>query len=264
MRTVSLVLVFLAQLAWVSAQVDSSRVSPPPLTEKGLLPMILLFDFSLGMQLPSGVLAQRFSPNFHLGTKIQWFTGRNWSFGVFGDLQHSEDVREDVLRPLRNSDGLLIDGQGALIQVPLRQRGYVLGARAAKLIPLKKGGYQRKGLELGLGLGYWQHWVSMRILSEQLLQLQGDYMKGYDRRTHGLAVQGFAGYRYLSKNKMVNLFAGIDYTLGFTRSMRPWHYDLRRADNERRLDLLWGFRAGLSLPIYFYSEKTDLGELEFY
>jgi hypothetical protein len=79
---------------------------------------------------------------------------------------------------------------------------------------------------------------------------KGDLKKGYDRLTGGLAITGFAGYLYLSENKLANFYAGFEYNQGFTNGLRGYQYDKMSSDNLKRNDIQIGFRAGWILPLY--------------
>jgi hypothetical protein len=81
-------------------------------------------------------------------------------------------------------------------------------------------------------------------------QLTGNYKKGYDRLTNGLAINEFIGYQMLSTNKRVNFYFGFEFTQGFTQSRRDFDFDTRSADTQKRFDSLMGIRAGWILPFY--------------
>ena len=80
--------------------------------------------------------------------------------------------------------------------------------------------------------------------------LTDEMKKGYDRLSNGISVGGFAGYLYLSNNRRINFFTGIDYLYTRTVNRRGYNYDEMSYDSEKRDDILFGVRFGWIIPIY--------------
>ena len=108
------------------------------------------------------------------------------------------------MAPLRNVDGYIINKIGHLATVQLGQRGFLFGGMAGKLVPFAPAKNPRFGIDFGIGGGYMQHWIKIRVTDKNIVQLQGDYKKGYDRMTSGFATQQYIGLRYLGKKKLFN------------------------------------------------------------
>lgn len=223
---------------------------------KKKLPHILLFDFMYGVQLPAADMAKDFKLNFNFGGRINLYFPSNWWGAVTGDFQFFDDVKTDVVAPLRNVDGFIITSTGGLGNVHLGQRGMLLGGMVGKLVPFAPKKNPRMGIDFGLGADYFQHWIRIRVLTEDIVQLSGDYKKGYDRMTSGFALQEYIGFRYMGKKKLLNISAGFDFVQGFTKNRRPMNFDTRQSDTKQHIDLLFGFRVGLSLPIYIHSQQS--------
>jgi hypothetical protein len=252
-------LLFISVFAyWLKAQ-------DKPKEPEGELPGIVLIDLAYAMQLPAGDMKKDFNFNFNFGSRVSYVLPKNWLFGLNGEWLFSDKIKTDVLAPLRVDNGQIIEITGNMGLTSLGQRGFYLGAHVGHLLSISKAP-RRHNLEFRFGAGYLQHWVRIRILSRQedLPQLSGAYLRGYDRRTSGLALQQYFGYRYMSKSKLINLFIGVDITEGFTKNRRYWNYDTREADTKQHIDLLMGFKAGFTIPIYTYTLKTRTDEIEFY
>lgn len=232
---------------------------------EGKPPGAILIDLAYAMQQPEGDLKQTFNFNFNLGSRISYLSPDNWIFGINGEWLFSDNIKIDVLAPLRASSGELVELTGKSGLTQQGQRGMLFTAHVGRLIPLQKN-TRRHNLEFRLGAGYLQHWVRIRLLGrpEDLPQLFGEYKKGYDRRTAGLALQQYAGYRYISKNRLVNLFIGLDFTEGFTYNQRYYNFDTREVDDKMHTDLLLGFRAGFTIPFFIYTQNTRTDNIEFY
>jgi hypothetical protein len=75
-------------------------------------------------------------------------------------------------------------------------------------------------------------------------------LKGYDRLTNGLSLNQFIGYYHLSNNRLINFYIGAQGTEGITQSRREWNLDTQTHDTAKRLDMLFGLRAGWILNLY--------------
>jgi hypothetical protein len=100
------------------------------------------------------------------------------------------------------------------------------------------------------GVGFMQHKILIQDKSESLLQLRGDYRKGYDRLTNGIFLEQYIGYIYLSNNGLINFHIGLDIAWGITEGRRDYLFDVRKPGNDKRNDLLFGVRGGWYLPMF--------------
>ena len=91
-------------------------------------------------------------------------------------------------------------------------------------------------------------------------QLRGAYLKGYDRLTNGGFIEQYAGYTYFSKYQLINFSIGLDCVVGFTQGRRDYLYDVMRADNAKRLDILYGIRASWYIPVFKKKSEDMLFE----
>ena len=252
---IALFLILLSSCFYLAAQ-DSS----------GIKPAAVMIDLAYGMQEPGGTMKKDFYYNFNIGARVAYLSPRNWIFSVGGEWLFQDLVKTDVLKPLRESNGHIIETTGRMGLTQLGQRGFMVLGQAGKLIQLGKRS-RVHNLELRFGAGYLQHWFRIRLLGrpEELPPLFEDYKKGYDRLTSGFALNQYIGYRYMSPSKLVNLFIGLDFTQGFTRNRRFWNFDTRMADNSLHYDILTGFRDVFCIPIFIYSESSTFNEnLQFY
>lgn len=233
--------------------------------EEGSLPGVIMIDLAYAFQLPGGAMQKDFGYNFNLATRVGYLTPKNWIFTLNGEAIFSDKVKTDVLAPLRLSNGDLLTLEGKMGLTQLGQRGFVITGHVGHLVTISKK-ERRHNLEFRLGGGYLEHWVRIRLLNnpKELPQLFEEYKKGYDRRTAGLALQQYVGYRYMGRNKLVNLFIGFDFTQGFTYNQRGYNFDTREVDDQLHIDLLMGIRAGFTIPFYIYSLNTRTDDVDFY
>ena len=210
----------------------------------------VLLTFSYAPQLSVGELSDRFGLNFSAGVAADYITDNNWLLGLHGQLLFGNNVKEDVLAGLRTEAGAIIGNDRSPADIQLRQRGAYYGLRVGRLIGLAETN-PRSGLRLDVGLGLLQHRIRFQEDPfRTVFPLTGEYYKGYDRLTNGLALYQFVGYQVIGKSNGVNLIAGFEFIEGFTQNRRSFNFDTRAADTESRLDIITGLRVGFTLPIY--------------
>jgi len=222
----------------------------------------LLIQLSYGGHLSAGDLADRFGNNFSIGGGIDLLTEKgNWILGIKAQNLFSKNVKEDVLADIRDRDGFIIGnreaGMGAYALIVLRERGLYAGGHIGKLFALSKNN-PRSGLRATLGIGLLQHKVRIQDESGGVNQIVGDYIKGYDQLSNGLALEQFIGYQHIGKNRGFNFFAGFEFIQAFTKNRRNFNFVTRTIDTNQRFDALLGFRLGWTIPVYIGEKGEDL------
>lgn len=208
----------------------------------------ILLHLAGGAQWPGGDLAERFGPNGALSLGLEYLTANNWIAGAEGQFLFGSTVKDDPLAILRTPEGDIIGNDRNLADVLLRERGLYVGAHVGRLFTF--GRDARSGLRATFGAGWLQHKIRIQDDTRSVTQLTGDYQKGYDRLTGGLALQQFLGWQNLAPDRLANWIFGFEFSQGFTQSRRDWDFtEMRRLDG-RRLDLRFGVRASWTLPFY--------------
>ncbi|MFI5150681.1 MAG: hypothetical protein ACHQRM_13165 [Bacteroidia bacterium] len=210
---------------------------------------IPMLQFSYAGQFPGGDMAHRFGYNSNICLNYSFKTSKNWVFGVDFAYIFGNQVRESVLDSISTRNHFVIDVNGELAEIHLWERGFSTTAWAGKLFPVY-GPNPNCGLQTSIGLGFLQHHIKIEDIGNRSPQLAGDLKKGYDRLTNGPSVSEYIGYTYLSNNRFVNFFFGIEFTQAFTQDRRSWDYEMMKVDDKQRVDLLYGLRAGWILPLY--------------
>ena len=216
-----------------------------------------LFQFQGGYYYPGADMAERFGPNASIGFSYAYKTGKNILIGAdfnyfFGDRVINKDA---LFHNLRNSDGNVIGIEGQVVNFVIQERGFATGFYAGKIFPVF-GPNRNSGLVVKLGINYLEHRIHIETREDDIPPLEGEYLKGYDRKTAGFALNEFIGYQNFSNSRYINFFIGIDFYQGFTRSFRSYNIDLMESDQENRLDLLTGFKVGWVIPIYKQKDNS--------
>lgn len=217
---------------------------------------IPMFNISYAYQWTGADMAKRFGRNYNLGGSIMVKTKKNLLYGIKGNFLWGGKVldntifdnigtRNQLYDDNGNPDGeeiVVIDNEGRPTAIHLGQRGssfFLFGGKMFNVLaPNKNSGFIVYG-----GLGMLQHKISIKF-QDDIAALSDEHKKGYDRFSLGYAMNGFAGYLFLSKNRLLNFFGGFDYTIGWTKSLRGYNYATQQPDNKTYTDVLYGVRIG--------------------
>lgn len=212
-----------------------------------------IVTINYGFQLPGGDLSARFGANSNAGIGFYYKTNTNWLFGVQWNFLFSNKVREDSLfKGVITPEGNIIDIDGKNGDYRTMQRGHLLGLGVGRMFNV--GSNKNSGIVAIAYLNALQHKIRIHNNANNIPQINNEYKQGYDHLTNGLGAGMFLGYMYMSATNYVNIYAGLDATLGFTRNRR-YNFNIQAIDNRLRYDILSGIRIGLILPLY--SKSTD-------
>ncbi len=212
------------------------------------------FSFGYGIEFPFADLSDRFGKNLKFTLGAERITSSNWIYGIEFSYMFGDTVKEDVLSNLKLSNGEILGADNAFAEVFTRERGLFIGANIGKMIPFSS--KSRSGLRITGAAGILAHYVRIQDEARSLPQIEGDYLKGYDRLTRGFALREFIGYQHVTENKRVNFYIGLEFTQGFTSSVREINFDTGLPTNkERRFDGMIGLKAAWILP--FFDDFVD-------
>lgn len=214
---------------------------------------IVGFNYTFGV--PGKDLADRFGNFSQIGLSYSFKFSNNIILSTSTNLMYGTSVREnDIFANISSKDGYLIDNQGLLTPVTSELSGFNFDFRFSYLIPVF-GPNPNSGIFFGIGTGFMQHKISYSYLYGPLLQIEGDYTKGYDRLTNGASlIQQIGYYRFNNKN-LGSFHVLFSVTEGFTQNRRDLNFDTMTKDTKKRLDLVYGFTLGLDLPLYTRSPE---------
>jgi hypothetical protein len=208
-----------------------------------------IITMNAGLDFPAADMAKRFGTSYRFGPSVGYKTKDNWIFGAKFDFLVGSNVREDSLLINLFKDGGILNGNGVRTNVNIYERGYAVGLQAGRIFPLSKKN-TTGGIMTMTTLGFIQHKIKIFDRDKAIPQIKGDYQKGYDRLTNGILLEEFIGYNYFSADGYLNFYIGLNISTGFTQGRRDFLYDVMRTDDGNRLDILYGLRAGLHIPIF--------------
>jgi hypothetical protein len=214
----------------------------------------ILFHLSIGAHVPAADLSKRFGQNMAIGGGLERITANNTVLGVEGHYLFGQQVKEDPLTILRTPEGTIIGADGTLADVVFRQRGWYVGANIGRLFIFNE--KQRAGIRVTNSVGWLQHNIRVQDDNSSIVQITGDYIKGYDRLTGGITLQQFIGWQKLGVDRRNNWMIGLELSQGFTNTLRDWDFSTRQKLDSRRIDLRFGIRLAWTLPFYHKAAET--------
>ena len=217
---------------------------------------VLAVNMTGGIFLPQADLKQRFGQNFSNGVGLEIIKANGFLYGINADFMYGKKVKEDILSTLYTREGYIVGKNLSPADVFLRERGIAIQANFGYIWQLNKSPHL-KGIRTSFGIGFLQHKIRIQDDSRTVSQLTGDYLKGYDRLTNGLMLEQFVGYQYISQNRRINFFGGLEFFEAFTQNQRNWNWDTRQSDKTKRIDILTGLKIGWILPFYLNDKGED-------
>jgi hypothetical protein len=219
---------------------------------------VFSFNIGYGYEIPAGDLVNRYGDNLKFTLGSQYLTAKSWTYEFDFNLMFGDEVKEDVLSSFRNENGNLIGSNGDLADVFSRERGFFMGALIGKIFSNPN---KQNGIKVAAGGGVLSHNIRFLDESSGFFQINGDYLKGYDRLTRGFALKQQIGHEYHSKNGRINLNLVFEFTQGFTENVRKYYFDQSTYVSGKRLDLLYGLRATYMLPVW---RKSSIDKPTYY
>lgn len=215
-----------------------------------------LISIHYSYQMPGGVLANRFGNNSSIGGNFQYKTKKNILFGVEGNFLFGNTIKDDSLFiNIMTNDGQIINGNGEFATVNTFERGFTVTGKVGKIFSVLAPN-PNSGLMVSAGVGLLQHKIRIEVPGNTVLELNGDYKKGYDKLTNGFCATEFIGYVYFGNHRLVNFFGGVEFTQAWTKCRRDFNFDIMAKDYTKRLDLLYGIKAGWIIPFYYRTKRS--------
>lgn len=213
------------------------------------------FNVSYGLQMPLGDLADRFGRMFEIGSDLDYINSQSYIIGLAGRFSFGDRVNEDPIQFLRNQEGFIASPGGVNVPVFLRSRAFYLGGHVGKLFQLSST-HKLSNVRATIGAGLLQHRIRLLDESQSLPIVEGDYGKGLDRLSNGLAFRSQLGYQRIDREGFLHFYIGLELAVGFTQSRRDFDFQLGARDETSRTDILLGVRAAWTLPLGYTSDQA--------
>lgn len=213
-----------------------------------------MLGFSYGYYIPGGDMVKRFGNNSSVLLNIDFKTIHYWTLGINGSYFFGSDIKESLFDSIDSPGGYIINRGGEFADVRIFERGFTVSGTIGRMIPFKRPN-PNSGILINMGFGFMQHKIRIETIGNNVPQLSKQYKKGYDHLSNGFLLSENVGYLYLSNNRLVNIYIGLECMQGFTKSRRSYDYELMRKDTHKRLDVLYGAKIAWILPLYKKAPK---------
>lgn len=214
-----------------------------------------ILSVNYAYQFPAGDMAERFGNNSTIGPAFHYKTNANWLWTlemnfIFGiDVKNSKTIIKDIV----TEDGNVIGLDGIYANVRPMERGFTLFGKVGKVIPVFNIN-PNSGLFFNFGAGYIQHKIRWDVEGNNVPALDGDYKKGYDRFTEGLALSQEIGLFFMGDQRLWNFRVSAEAVESFTR-MKRYNFDTMQGEDKNRLDLFFGLKLSWMIPLYGRAPK---------
>ena len=207
------------------------------------------FVFSYNFQIPSGKLANTFGNNSAIGSSYFIEMSNNILFGIETNFIFGGEIKEvNIFNEISTQSGAIIGGDGRYANINLMQRGfdsYILIGYAKHQKPKNL-----SGIYITQGIGYMQHKIFIDTKNQNVPQLDENMKKGYDRFSNGLSTKTSLDYKYFSKSGRLQIGAGINYTVAYTKNQRVYNFAANQYYSDKRSwDKLLGFKVEIIIPV---------------
>lgn len=198
-----------------------------------------------------GDIGEMYSSSSVFGGGLGFKTKKNFYFGIEYNYLFGGKVKngDEIIAGILTNDGQIIgqDGEYAIFQY--YQKGNIVWGHVGKVIPVF-GSNPNSGIFIKLGVGYVSYRMDVNVMDNTALQVSGDYKKGYNHFTSGVGLNQFIGYQYLGASRILNFYAGFDFSQAWTKNRREMNFDTRAKDTSQHFDIFYGFKIGWIIPLY--------------
>jgi len=209
-------------------------------------------------QVPSGDLQKRFGVSSEIGGGAGYKTSTNWVLGAEASYIFGNDLKENPLENIMNSNNQITNMYGEPSTIKMRQAGMQIKGTVGKIFPVSKNN-GNSGIFIRGGVGLLQHKIYIENVGNNTPQVLGDYRKGYDRMCNGLSLSEFIGWQNFSNKGGYHFFVGFEFVQAWTKNRRAWDFSTNQKIEGQRLDLLYSIKIGWFIPFrkrqatgYFY------------
>jgi len=216
----------------------------------------ILFAPNYKFNLTGGDMMNRWGYNSLVGLTFGTKLKSNLTLAADGGFLFGNQLRDTLMfESLYNSVGTVTSLSGKPGEVLFLMRGASAHIDVGYVFSRLGGVNSNSGLWITAGAGYLMHKIHIESLYDQVPQLEGKYKKLYDKLTMGFSAKQFVGYLYQSNKFLLNFYAGVEFTEGFTKNIRVYNVDTGGPQPEYRFDTMCSFKVGWLIPMYKRAPK---------
>jgi len=209
-----------------------------------------IFGLNYKANFSGGTMAKRWGFTNTIGADVNFKLKNGLTFGVDGGFMFGDQFKQfEIFDNVINSYGTITSQGGTTATVLLLMRGMNVNGTVGYVFN-KLGHNANSGLWINVGVGLLAHKIRVETQEDQVINLQGDYLKGYDHLTMGFNTKQFVGYLFQHDKRFLNFYVGVEFIQGFTRNVRNYNFDTKGPENELQIDMINSIKVGWMIPIY--------------
>ena len=192
-------------------------------------------------------MADNYGMSSGLGLDFIKITKNNFVWGVGTQFIFGSNIKDTTLLDhLMDNRGNIFGDNGEISSITLFERGYHFSLKGGYFYPLID---NTKGLIALGGFGFMQHKIRIQVETNNVPNLEDEYLKMYDGLSNGLSASLFIGWMHMSDKGKGHFYVGLDLNNGFTQNRRNYNYNVNGPITKLRNDLLIGLKLGWVIPI---------------
>jgi hypothetical protein len=211
-----------------------------------------IFGLNYKANFSGGDLNKRWGFTNSIGADIDFKLKSNLIFGIDGCFMFGSTFKDSsIFDNVINSYGTITPQSGASSSdiVFFLMRGMNVNANIGYVFN-KLGHNPNSGLWVNFGAGFMAHKIRIESLFDDVVPLEGDYRKGYDKLSMGITTKQFVGYLFQHDERFLNFYVGLEFVQGYTKNVRNYNFDTKGPEPELRIDLMNSIKVGWMIPIY--------------
>jgi len=209
-----------------------------------------IFGLNYKANFANGDFAKRWGFTNTLGANVDFKLKNGLTFGVDGGFMFGEQFKQpEIFTNVFNSYGTITSQGGTAATVFFLMRGMNVNATVGYVFN-KLGHNANSGLWINVGGGFLAHKIRIETQEDQVVNLEGDYKKGYDHLTMGFNTKQFVGYLFQHDKRFLNFYVGVEFIQGFTKNVRNYNFDTKGPENDLQIDIINSVKVGWMIPIY--------------
>ncbi len=209
-----------------------------------------IFALNYKANFSGGTLAKRWGFSNTIGADVNFKFKNGLTFGVDGGFMFGNRFKQlEIFDNVINSSGTITSQAGTISTVLFLMRGMNVNGTIGYVFN-QLGHNANSGLWVNAGVGFLGHKIRVETQEDQVVNLEGDYLKGYDHLTMGINTKQFVGYLFQNDKRFLNFYVGVEFIQGFTKNVRNYNFHTKGPENDLQLDMINSVKFGWMIPIY--------------
>ena len=165
-----------------------------------------IFGLNYKANFSGGSMAKRWGFTNTVGANVDFKFKNGFTFGVDGGFMFGSKFKQfEIFDNVVNSFGTITTQGGTVGTVLFLMRGMNVNGTVGYVFN-RFGHNANSGIWINAGAGFLSHKIRVETQEDQIINLEGDYLKGYDHLTMGVNTKQFIGYLFQNDKRFLNFY----------------------------------------------------------